>query len=132
MANKLWCRHYRALTSFEECKAGISYKEVRIGKGPYSYPCLDRRVLEECSHFESFTEEEIAAEEAAISEFVEHMNRLEKRETDLCPYCGTPIVSLHKIVRCVYASPCNCRLWQGDIPQAWMEPATAPGEGQEG
>lgn len=36
-------------------------------------------------------------------------------EDDLCPHCGNQIDRQQKVGRCVYAVPCNCRLWQGDV-----------------
>lgn len=41
------------------------------------------------------------------------------RETEACLSCGQHVTRLEKIGRCVYAFPCGCRLWQGNVPKVW-------------
>jgi hypothetical protein len=36
-------------------------------------------------------------------------------EADLCPHCSSPLERQEKVGRSVYAKPCGCRLWQGDV-----------------
>lgn len=43
------------------------------------------------------------------------------RETEFCMHCGEHILKLNKVGHCVYAEPCGCRLWQGNIPKIWMQ-----------
>lgn len=59
--------------------------------------------------------------EKLIADFMVKMNAFESGQSDLCPHCGRKVASLQKIGRCVYARPCDCRLWQGGIPEAWRD-----------
>lgn len=56
-----------------------------------------------------------------IEAFLLNLEKFSKHEIDACPYCGKQVKQMHKIGRCVYSSPCGCRLWQGQIPDAWKE-----------
>lgn len=56
-----------------------------------------------------------------IKAHMQHFTAFQKRETDICPNCDKAVTALEQIGRCVYAEPCGCRLWQGTIPEAWLE-----------
>lgn len=58
------CIHFNGVTN-KECKAGISYADVRIDK-PYKFPCLQQGG--ECSKGEFPTEEQVKAEIRSIEE----------------------------------------------------------------
>lgn len=116
MANEIWCRHYRGLFDHNECSIGVNYDAVKMNG---SYPCIAPQARGNCSQFESYTEGEIAEDESKIELYIKRLNSLQNGKTDICPQCGERISSMRKIVRCVYAQPCNCRLWQGEVPQAW-------------
>jgi len=47
------------------------------------------------------------------------MANLMSRESDTCPRCGQTLTGMEQIGRCVYGKPCGCRLWQGEVPEAW-------------
>ncbi len=42
-----------------------------------------------------------------------------ERRTEQCWTCKGPIAHLDQVGRCVYARPCGCRLWRGEVPKAW-------------
>jgi hypothetical protein len=53
---------------------------------------------------------------------VQAMNKMAAligRESDECFRCGRTVSALEQIGRSVYARPCGCRLWQGNVPEAW-------------
>lgn len=60
------------------------------------------------------------AQEMAIEAFISRVTAFQCRETENCPHCGTRVVSMQQIGSCTYAFPCECRLWQGPIPPAWL------------
>lgn len=64
-------------------------------------------------------------QENAIAEFLKRLEAFTNRTTEDCPYCGQHVSALTKTSRCVYASPCRCRLWQGSIPEAWQSKESA-------
>lgn len=59
--------------------------------------------------------------EKELAEFMTRVAAIGSRDSDLCPYCLQKVESMEKIGRSVFLSPCNCRFWQGDIPEAWKE-----------
>ena len=66
--------------------------------------------------------EPIDPEIAAIArKYMLSMMSFENRETEDCPACDQHVDKLDKIGRCVYARPCGCRIWQGNIPAAWKD-----------
>lgn len=117
MANREWCRHYRAMVTNEACEIGIAYTSVNGGGG--RFPCLHPDSRHLCASFAPFSEDEIAADEAEIMKFVRAMNDLDSRKSETCTQCGGHVESMEQVGRCVYARPCGCRLWQGVIPTAW-------------
>ena len=56
----------------------------------------------------------------AVKNFFIKLEAITDRRTEDCPHCGKHVSSMIKIGRCVYARPCDCRLWQGQIPQKWI------------
>lgn len=52
-----------------------------------------------------------------------HMEKLSKRETEICYACGKKVEKLEQHGRDVYAAPCGCRLWQGYVPAVWLDPS---------
>lgn len=108
------CLHFNGVTSGGVCKAGVEYKDVKDkSTRPFSYPCIGR--LNEagvtCDRAEFPTEEQVAEMVAESDRMVEEF--LARHAAGICPHCDTLIESERQIGRCVYASPCNCRLWQG-------------------
>lgn len=59
--------------------------------------------------------------EMMIKELIRRAGMLadESRETEAYPTCGKTVTQFEKVGRCVYAQPCDCRLWQGDVPVNW-------------
>jgi hypothetical protein len=109
------------MADHDQCNVGVNYREVR-GEAAFSYPCIYHEMQGGyCKQFENYTEKEIAESEAKIKLFIERLNNLQSGKSNTCPHCGEQITSMQKIVRCVYAQPCNCRLWQGKVPQVWQK-----------
>jgi hypothetical protein len=126
------CRHFTGLLE-DQCDAGVLYTSVM---GPFEggqlagdpeyrcrIPCLPCGAHLGCSKREYPTAEEAEADKArvnaAVARFMERIGVFERRESEACPTCGEHVDRLQKVGRCVYARPCNCRLWQGIVPQAW-------------
>ncbi len=51
--------------------------------------------------------------------FSDKLAALVRHETDVCPLCSARVEYLVQIDRHVYAQPCACRLYQGDVPATW-------------
>lgn len=64
---------------------------------------------------------ELTDEEKFVAEILEKFTAFSERKTEDCPHCGKHVAAMHKTGRCVYLSPCGCRLWQGGIPAAWQK-----------
>lgn len=45
-----------------------------------------------------------------------------KLNADICPHCDTPFTDQRQVGRCVYAVPCNCRLYQGTVAEKFKKP----------
>lgn len=60
-------------------------------------------------------------QERDLAEFLTRLAAFCMKETTVCPYpdCNQEVESMEKVGRCVYLRPCNHRLWNGDIPEAW-------------
>lgn len=120
-----WCRHYRALANHKTCKIGVDMEAIRAeikadGKGWDDFPCWHAsKEHEYCARCEPPTQEEIEQEQKEIDAFVEKLNALSDGSSRNCIHCGAIVTSMRKVGRCVYAEPCGCRLWQGDVPPAW-------------
>lgn len=117
---EIWCRHFTGIQN-DTCEAGIKYVDVRIvpPKGMYQWPCINSEHRAVCPHFAPYTQEEIDQREREVTEAVERLNAFGRRETENCPHCGQHVARLQQIGRCVYAQPCGCRIWQGQVPEAW-------------
>lgn len=58
-------------------------------------------------------------EKKALAAWVTQFARLLQGESDTCLHCGATITGMQQIGRCVYASPCGCRQYQGKLPEKW-------------
>lgn len=63
------------------------------------------------------TPEQEAAAVAHLTAFLGFMDGSNRT----CRWCSKPVETCVKIGRSVYASPCGCRLYQGDVPD-WAKP----------
>ncbi len=59
------------------------------------------------------------SQEKWIADVLDKVAKLTSREIEDCFLCGKHITRMEKIGRCTYARPCGCRLWQGQVPDAW-------------
>lgn len=105
------------------CEAGVDMLTTRDAtQTPYRLPCYDPTLKHLCAKHEAYTAEEIADREAALSAF---MNKLDAAAGwtlvgEMCPHCGAHIDHMEQVGACVYARPCNCRQYQGTVPDAGM------------
>lgn len=60
-------------------------------------------------------------QESEIAEFIVRLSDFSARKTEDCPHCKITIQYLEKIGNSVYADPCGCRIWQGEIPKVWND-----------
>ncbi len=51
--------------------------------------------------------------------FADKLAALVRHETNECPLCSARVDYLVQIDGDVYAQPCACRLWQGNVPAGW-------------
>lgn len=51
--------------------------------------------------------------------FVDKLAALIRRKSDKCPICGACVKHLIKLGEYIHSQPCNCRLWQGNLPASW-------------
>lgn len=118
------CRHFTG-TAEETCAKGVNYMSVRdtSGEGMARFPCLGagnwRPCNTTCESFELYTKEELDEQDREVAAILLSLMDFEKRVTEDCPHCGKHVDRLDQVGRCVYARPCNCRVWQGRVPQAW-------------
>lgn len=106
-----WCKHYRAMSDHDTCKAGVAYKTVHVGT-TFMYPCFEP-ALQNCPLQDWPTPEERAAEEEQVNLMIQQF--FTDLASDVCPHCHTPIERKKQVGRCVYAEPCGCRLYQGKL-----------------
>lgn len=114
------CRHYDGL-DHATCKAGVQYATVQAENVTFydRWPCFGSTDCPvQCEQYAPHTAEELAERDRKINEFMNRLTQFEKREIEDCPHCGKHVISMRKVGRCVYGS-CGCRLWQGNIPDAW-------------
>lgn len=113
------CRHFNGISN-EVCKAGVAYRGLRTDG---SLPCLPAGVHLPCEEREYPTIEEAAADkerrDREVGAFLTQLVAFETRQNEDCPHCRRRVDQLRQVGRCVYASPCGCRLWQGKVPEAW-------------
>jgi hypothetical protein len=120
MPKETWCRHYNGVGNSKTCKIGVLYESVRDASvRPNRFPCYDPVARDNCSKYEGYTAEEIAADEAQLQTWISNFNAFMQRETEDCPQCHKPVTGLSQVGRCVYARPCGCRVCQGQVPKAW-------------
>lgn len=115
-----WCIHYRGL-QYDTCEASVDYDSVaapspvpldnpRFGIDN-RLPCFKRSGVNTCPSQRFRTEEEAKAKDAEIEASIRSW--VNKLANDICPHCDTPIQREVQVGRCVYAEPCNHRLYQG-------------------
>jgi hypothetical protein len=68
---------------------------------------------------EFFPRELSEEDEKFIGEKLTQIAQLMQGTSKVCLHCGHTIQAMEKIGRSVYARPCGCRLWQGNVPEAW-------------
>lgn len=106
----------------DACKVGVNYEQIaappedpeqpRFGIA-HRLPCFVKdghTAL--CAHFRTLTEAEAQAKEREIREDFARFWR--DVDAGICPNHHTPI-TLRQVGRCVYADPCGCRLYQGEV-----------------
>ena len=108
-----WCRHYQGVGKI--CKAGVDPRSVMVQMpltGTQKYPCFESDgVPSACPHCSYLTpEERQATKEASAAAVVKYLADL---DANRCPFCNAVIAKRDQVGRCVYASPCGHRLYQG-------------------
>jgi len=113
-----WCRHYHGVG--KTCEAGVDPQSVRVDvrKTPSGrsvlYPCFETdRVAHACPQCSYLTPEERQAQkDASAAAFMKYLTDL---ANNICPFCGAVVAKRVQVGRCVYAEPCNHRLYQGKV-----------------
>ena len=108
------CRHL-IHAMHKRCKKGVDCKRFNWR----DMPCFYSNTIQVCESREPFTPEEKKQVEAETIAINDMFTSLQARRSDICPHCKGKIKSMSQVGRCVYASPCQCRLWQGKLPDAW-------------
>ena len=99
------CRHFTGALN-PPCKAGHVY--VDMGR-PIPCICTDRQG--QCPDYAEWTDAELDEQDRQAAEtFTRYINDL---DANICPFCKTAIQRRKQVGRCVYAEPCNHRLYQG-------------------
>jgi hypothetical protein len=100
---------------YDTCKAGVSYPEI-LARNPNHHatgiPCLNQ-TNETCPLQSWPSPDEIKAEEERVNRAVTQF--LTDIASNVCPHCKQPIEHKEQVGRCVYARPCNHRLYQGEL-----------------
>ena len=114
MSYEIWCKHFNGI-QHDACRVGIKYKDVEVPDSrPRQLPCFkDQGCTERCVQAVFRTPEEVAEKEEESKQALKKF--LDNLKNDICPHCHTPIQEKRQVGRCVYASPCNCRLYQGTL-----------------
>lgn len=115
MSDDKRCKHFNGI-QHDTCRMDIDYKDV--GTIPRYLPCFGKN-LTKCAYYEQRTAEEIEAAKKTVAEFLVSLDAFCDRKNEDCPHCGDYVTRLEKVGRSVYVRPCNCRLYQGDVPPAW-------------
>lgn len=72
--------------------------------------------------------QEMSPEVAAIAtQFLTDMLECLTKKPDTCMRCHNPLTTVKKIGRSLYALPCGCRLYQGNLP-SWARTETGSNE----
>lgn len=124
MTMKGFCKFYNGIHK-SECDAGVAYSDFGDNFGiVYKIPCLARNGVDGCQWRQFPTDEEVAQAEAehnaALLDVMDRVEKLMKGELRECLHCRQPITRLRQVRGCVYASPCNCRQYQGALPE-WSQ-----------
>ena len=118
------CRKFTGMMN-DECTAGVNYMSMRVlppEGGMARWPCHHNNLDGMCPSFVAYTDEEIQTRVDGHNKVMQSLDDLSTRESDICFHCGKQVMSMQQVGPCVYAQPCNCRLWQGRIPKAWETP----------
>jgi hypothetical protein len=121
------CRHFTGIHN-GECRVGIDYMTMRQlpeDGGMAQWPCHHKNLGGLCNRFDGYTEEEAQAREDGHRKNMKALNDLSTRKSNTCFQCGEEITAMRQVGRCVYAAPCECRLWQGSIPESWRTPSNS-------
>lgn len=106
------CKHFRG--AMVVCGAGVDPQTMRdTSTSPYSYPCVPEHNAAgaTCESFALLSDDELEQQVDALARTVsEHFTNL---QAGRCPKCGAPFDKTMRVGRCVYASPCGHRLYQG-------------------
>lgn len=117
-----WCRHYPngGMGDNTHCNLGIEMCALRDESvRPFRFPCYTAGAEHLCVKYEGYTAEEIAEDERKIAEFIGKLEALIAGKSKECPHCGKQIEEMHQVGRSVYAGPCGCRQYQGQLSKAW-------------
>lgn len=111
-----FCKHYRAAADHDACAAGIRYITVRgESVDGTTLPCFDNGQHLDCALRQMPTPDEIEAERREIAKAITAW--AENLMAGICPHCGSAIEQKEQVGRCVYARPCGCRLYQGQLSE---------------
>jgi hypothetical protein len=115
------CKYFTGIMN-DTCEVGISYRSVRQDDRTYSegrLPCTAPVIAHICDQYTPYTDEEIEKRESEVKAMIQGVAAFQLRDTEDCPQCGGHVTRIEQVSRCVYATPCGCRLWQGTVPDAW-------------
>lgn len=118
-----FCKHYPSggLADNTHCKQGVEMQSTRdTSIVPHRFPCFTAEAEHLCVKYEGPTAEEIAEDRRQAAETLKQMLGLMSGTADVCPHCGAHIDHMEQVGACVYARPCNCRQYQGTVPDAGM------------
>lgn len=104
------CVHFNGVMS-GTCEAGVDYGSFGA-RLPYrkELPCWDGAITR-CpqAQFRTYAEQEVIEREIEAAALAFVASLAEGR----CPVCGVIVEQQRQVGRCVYAEPCNHRLYQG-------------------
>lgn len=116
-----WCRHYSGMMN-KACDAGVEYDSIKdTSVVPTRWHCIHADAMVKCPKRELRTKEEIEEEKRQLAAWFTRFAAFESGESDACPQCGETVESAEEIGRCVYARPCGCRVFQGELPERWKK-----------
>jgi hypothetical protein len=128
-----WCKHYGGTAYPGSCKAGMDYDAVKDdSQKPRRWACTSPECRHLCPKFEEWTQEEIDAQNAAVSEYINRMTQFSSGESRNCPTCNAPVegVKIYEKIDpetfSLYVQPCNCRLGLWSAVPAWIRENNLP------